>query len=681
MVPPRKLLHSIVQSNECSGRILTRAGFYFVIMMLGLFVPACGEEPPIDDSGVVVTVPPVTTVEQDISPTATIMDPAMQEMEVESSSDVEDHEVAAEPTITPEVDKQIVVCLEGTSASLFPYGDDSIAAQGLRHAVYESLYTTMSYDYQARGLEKMPSLADGDAEIIPVTVEEGERVRDVDGNVVLLVKDVSVLNSAGEEIRFDGIPVEMNQLVVDFSFRPMVWSDGTPVTAQDSVFSFNLASDPQVSIRQTELIYTANYEATGERSVRWTGLPGYMDQTYFLNVWQPLPSHHLSKETAVELKTSESTTRMPLSSGPFVVSEWTDEDDLVLLRNEYYYQQEEGFPLIDRIIVRFGNGEEFLAADSTNSCDVIANGAMRAGNLPLLEMAAERGDWDVITSPGSVYEHIAFGINPVKAYAERRPDWFEDTRVRQAMIMCTDRQNMVDELTDGRAEILHAYVPEEHRLYPDDLTKWPYDPEQANKLLDEAGYLDFSEDGRRQDVSSGIPMTITLGTNSGSPIRLHITEMFQENLADCGIPVEIYDFPAGTWFAEGPVGRLFGRRFDLAEFAWLGKALPDCGLYLSENIPGPKEDGFGGWQNTNVAGWSNDEYDALCLEALEVLPNGTGYNENQQEALRIFAQELPVIPLFTNIKVAAVRPWMRNVKLDPSQPSLLWNILEWDVEH
>jgi len=317
---------------------------------------------------------------------------------------------------------------------------------------------------------------------------------------------------------------------------------------------------------------------------------------------------------------------------------------------------------------------------NADTCDVIANGAIRAGNLPLLEIAAKQGDWDVLTSAGSVFEHIAFGVNPVEEYASRRPDWFEDKRVRQAITLCTDRQRMIDEITDGRAELLHAYVPEDHGLFPDDLSKWSYDPERANQLFDESGYQDFSEDGRRQDVSSGIPMTITLGTNSESSLRLQITEIFQENMADCGIPVEIYDFPAGTWFAEGPVGRVFGRRFDLAEFAWIGKPLPDCGLYLSENITGPEDGGFGGWQNTNVTGWSNEEFDVACQAALHAMPGNEGYDEGQQEALRIFAQELPVIPLFTNIKVAAVRPSIRNVKLDSSQPSLLWNIAEWDIE-
>lgn len=676
MVRARELMHSEGMDDGHKGFFLERAGLCVVIVLLSILMTACT-----DGSDVGTGAGPVETVKSESlsAPTKEAVSDE-QKLTEESPESTAEEKVVTEPTITPEVDRQLVVCLSGTPVSLFPFGDDSITAIGLQHAIYESLYTSIGFDYQAHGLEKLPSLADGDVAIKSVMVEEGDRVKDVDGNVVVLVKDVIILNSAGEEIKFDGTSVEMKQMVVDFSFRPMIWSDGSPVTAQDSVFSFNLASDPQTVIRKNGPANTESYEATGDRSVRWTGLPGHMDQTYFLNVWLPLPSHQLSEMSASELKTAEETTRMPLSSGPYVVTEWTAEDDLVLSRNEHYYRQEDGLPNLDRIIVRFGNGEDFLVGDSADSCDVITNGAMHAGILPLLEMAAEKGEWDVLTSSGSVFEHIAFGIDPVQEYADRRPDWFEDTRVRQAVTMCTDRERMVEELTDGRAKLLHAYVPEEHRLYPDDLTKWPYDPEQANKLLDEAGYIDFSEDGRRQDVSSGIPMTITLGTNSESSLRLHITDIFQENMADCGIPVETYDFPAGTWFAEGPVGRLFGRRFDLAEFAWIGKALPDCGLYLSENITGPEEGGFGGWHNTNVTGWSNEEFDAACLAALDAMPASTDYDDYQREALRIFARELPAIPLFTNIKVAAVRPWIKNVKLDPSQPSLLWNIFEWDIE-
>ena len=79
-------------------------------------------------------------------------------------------------------------------------------------------------------------------------------------------------------------------------------------------------------------------------------------------------------------------------------------------------------------------------------------------------------------------------------------------------------------------------------------------------------------------------MTVTIGTNSESSLRVNINNIFQENMAECGIPVETYELPAGSWFSEGPAGRVFGRKFDLATLAWVAHIEPDCGLYLSNNI-------------------------------------------------------------------------------------------------
>ncbi len=684
MGEPQESLVVVLRSRNSERKesvMLKRYGLMALMLLLFLLLVACRESAP--------TEPPDKNVDggsEEIEAKE-----AGQEVSgepVESRGDVAEAapngstgaQESVVPSSIPTAQKEIEVCIGGPSPGLYMYEDESLAAVAVRHAIYENLFTVSGYKYQAQGLEKMPSLADGDAVIETITVNEGDQVIDATGKIVLLRDGVTVKNTTGEAIRYQGTPVQMEQLVVDFRFRPMVWSDGTPVTAEDSVFSFQLASDPQTAFRNNLVAHTESYVATGEHAVRWTGLPGYKDQSYFTNVWTPLPRHQLATEPASELKQAERTNKLPLSSGPFVVREWTAENELVLDRNPHYYRQTEGLPIIDSLVIRFGNGEDFLAGDTAVTCDVFADGALRLGNLPLVEMASESGDWEVQTVPGDVFEHIAFGINPVEEYAEGQPDWFEDVRVRQAITMCTDRQRMVDELTGGRAEVLNAYVPEGHPLYPDDLEVWNYDPVGANAILDEAGYLDFADDGRRQDVKSGVPMTITLGTNSESSLRLRISEIFQENMLDCGIPVETYDLPAGTWYAEGPIGRLFGRRFDLAAFAWLARALPDCGLYLSANITGPEEGGFGGWENTNVTGWSSAEFDATCGEALEALPGGAGYEEKQQEALRIFARELPAIPLFTNLKIAATRPGLRNVVLDSAQPSLLWNIGQWDVE-
>ncbi|HID52835.1 MAG TPA: hypothetical protein EYP41_12475 [Anaerolineae bacterium] len=154
--------------------------------------------------------------------------------------------------------------------------------------------------------------------------------------------------------------------------------------------------------------------------------------------------------------------------------------------------------------------------------------------------------------------------------------------------------------------------------------------------------------------------------------------MVQADLAECGIQVSLYDVPAEKWFDDGPFSPLFGRRFDLATYAWLTGITPPCGLYLSSNITGPEEQGFGGWGNVNATGWANEEYDAACQTALDALPGTDAYTENHREAVRIFTERLPTIPLFQYVNTAVTHPSIRSFQPNPTQPSELWNIFEID---
>ena len=237
---------------------------------------------------------------------------------------------------------------------------------------------------------------------------------------------------------------------------------------------------------------------------------------------------------------------------------------------------------------------------------------------------------------------------------------------------------MVDELTYGRASVLDTLVSAGNPLYPEDITTWSYDSSQANALLDELGYPDVTGDGIRDDLTATRPFSITLGTNSESQFRLQINEMIQDDLAECGIEVNLYSQDAGTWFAPGPEGTVFGRQFDLAQMAWVERLQPDCSLYLTENIPGSPELGFGGWGGINVSGWSDEAFDTACRASQASLPGQPGYADAQQEAMRIFSLELPALPLFSRMRLALARPEVLNFQLDPTQ-LVLWNVAEIDL--
>lgn len=210
------------------------------------------------------------------------------------------------------------------------------------------------------------------------------------------------------------------------------------------------------------------------------------------------------------------------------------------------------------------------------------------------------------------------------------------------------------------------------------MTLWPHDVAAANVLLDQAGFADADEDGLREDQLSGTPFKVNLLSSTGNEMGERIAAIFQESLAECMVEIEVTFLNSDQYFADGPDGPLFGRQFDLAAFPWLISDVPNCSLYLSSQIPGPSN----GWNRNfnNETGFTNSEFDAACNAALSALPGTSEYEQYHHEALRIWSEQMPIIPLFMRLKVAAARPSIENFVVDPTQRSELWNLYEIDVE-
>ena len=86
-------------------------------------------------------------------------------------------ELPATQPAAPARPKELTICMAQEPATLYLYGETMLTAAAIRHALYTNYITNLSYDYQADGLEKIPSLADGDAVVNTVEVEEGDVVR------------------------------------------------------------------------------------------------------------------------------------------------------------------------------------------------------------------------------------------------------------------------------------------------------------------------------------------------------------------------------------------------------------------------------------------------------------------------------------------------------------------------
>jgi peptide/nickel transport system substrate-binding protein len=586
---------------------------------------------------------------------------------------------------TPLPPKEFTICQAEEPTTLFIYGGPSRAARNVLEAIYDGPIDTRSYQPQPVILEKIPSLADGDAAVSTVEIGEGSQVVDANGLVVNLLAGVTVFDAAGQQVTFGGEAGEvipMTQMVVTFTLRAgLTWADGQPLTASDSRYSYQLAGEFDNPSLQLLWERTRRYDVVDERTVVWTGLPGYRDPLYFMNFYHPLPQHAWGQVTADFLLNAEIAQRRPLGWGPFSVEEWVAGDHITLVRNPHYFRAAEGLPYLDRVTFRFVRDlRQALDWLATGGCDLIAQDVIEGGDVEPLLAAVQSGQVQLISSPSSEWEHLDFGIQP--ASWVRRPDFFGDVRVRQAVAQCIDRERIAREAPlYGEAAVAASYVAPEHPLYAGErLHYWGYDPAGGRLLLDEVGWRDEDGDGMREardvaGVAYGTPFTVTLLTTGDYAPHERTARILVENLAECGIGLAVEVLPPEEFFADGPDGPVFGRQFDLALFSWQNYLDAPCGLYLSTQIPGPDN----WWATSNNPGYASAEYDALCQAALNALPGTDDYSRFHGETQRIFSNDLPVLPLYFAPKAVAVRPGVSGVVLDPSEFLELWNIESFDV--
>jgi peptide/nickel transport system substrate-binding protein len=589
------------------------------------------------------------------------------------------------PTPPPPDPKELTVCLIGEPDTLYLYGGSRIpATRHVMEAIYDGPVDYVDYAHQPVILQKVPSIADGDALTRTIRVRDGSRVVSADGSVVELTEGVQVRPTGcyADEcaIEFDGEPIWMERMEVTFTLREDVtWSDGEPVTADDSLFAFQMASDPVTPGSRYLAQRTARYRVLGDFEVQWVGMPGFISPTYFLHFFAPLPRHQLEGRTPEELLIADETRRYPMGWGPFVIEEWVQGDHLTLSRNPYYFRADEGVPYLDRVVFNFNSSApEVVARLLSGECDIGTHDAGLELSMPLLVQAEQRGLLKVISTPSNGWEHIDFGINPASDY--RRSDVFENVLVRQAIVQCIDRQAIVDEITYGRSVVPDSYLPPGHPLYAGDyLVHWGYNPSAGRALLEEAGWLDENGDGVREahripGILTGTPFEVGLLVSSDNDASQHVARIVKAHLADCGIRVNLETRPSWELFADGPEGPLFGRQFDMAETAWWFDVVPLCGHYLSNEIPDQDQ-----WYGDNVTGYSNPDYDAVCQAALEALPGTAAYREYHKQAQIIFSEELPAVPLFMWLRIAVARSHVLNFTLDATSSSELWSIEALDV--
>ena len=598
------------------------------------------------------------------------------------------------PALTP-APRSLTVCLGEEPTTLYVYGSLNSSARSVLSAIYDGPMDVSGYEYQPVILEKIPNIADGDAQIDQVTVNSGDLVVDTEGAVVSLDKGVRIRPSDCRNddcaITYDGSSnIEMDQMNVTFTMlEGLMWSDGEPLTADDSVFSYEIASNNATPVSKFLFDRTQTYEAADDITIQWWGLPGFIDAEYYTNFWMPLPEHAWDQFTPAELLQVDVSTQEPLGWGPYILKEWKPGENIRLEKNLNYFRADSGLPKFDELNFLFiSDPNAALTALVDGTCDVLDPSIHLDGQAALLQQMQTDGQAKLLTAQTNTMEWLSFGIVPA-SYDDGytltgsnpdRPDFFGDERTRKAIAMCLDRQKVVDTVLLGLSQVPDSYLPFDHPLHNGNLQKYEYDPESGRQILEQVGWLDNDKDPStpRQafgvtNVPTNTPLILNYYTTSATQ-RRQTVEIFAASLAECGIGLNPVFYTASDFYAQGPVGPLFGRQFDLAQYAIGADTVePQCNWFTTSQIPNESNN----WVGANVSGYSNADFDNACEPTLQALPGDPEYALHQQAQVT-FVTDLPSIPLYMRLKVAATRNDFCGFTLDTFSSYALADLESFD---
>lgn len=218
-----------------------------------------------------------------------------------------------------------------------------------------------------------------------------------------------------------------------------------------------------------------------------------------------------------------------IGSGPFILKEWVLNDHIYMEANPDYWQ---GAPKIDGILIK-------VVTDAETEKMLFDSGQIDIFDLDnarhLIPEYTSAEEWKDNIVPKVILGVTYLSINEnIKS--------FDDVKVRKAVQMSIDKQAILDTMYEGTGIPANGIYPEALVAYNENLPEIKYDPEEAKKLLKEAGY------------ENGFEMTISQVANS--PRDLEINEIIQSQLAEVGIKVTIDQMDEASWYDVRATGEL-----------------------------------------------------------------------------------------------------------------------------
>ena len=318
------------------------------------------------------------------------------------------------------------------------------------------------------------------------------------------------------------------------------WSDGQPLTADDIIFAYKVIGNKDYTgVRYNDdnekVIGMKEYHEGKAQDI--SGLKKIDDKTVEVSftelgqgvytggnglIGSALPEHHLKDIPIKDLEKSEKVRNKMITLGAYTIVSGVQGESLELKANPYHFR---GKPKIEKATVEVVNSNTVVSALKTGKYDI----ALRIPT-DLYKSYKDLNNLEILGRQELYYSYMAFKVGKFdKAKGENITDpnaKMADLKLRQALVYGLDVEQMVKAFYDGLREKATSSVPPVFgKYYPKDLAGFPYDPEKAKKLLDEAGYKD----------KNGKPFEVRIASMAGGDIAEPLAQFYIQQWKEIGI--------------------------------------------------------------------------------------------------------------------------------------------------
>lgn len=466
--------------------------------------------------------------------------------------------------------------------------------------------------------------------------------------ICLLCTELPTIEN-GKAVRVD-LPDGKKGVKVTYTIHPNAkWGDGTPVTTKDVLFTYEVGKNPETGVANMEIFREiVGIEAKDDKT--FTVTKDKLKFTYnLMNDFRLIPAHidgaNFDPKQAAEYKKKTAFDTTPtnpgLFFGPYKITELVTSSHVSFEPNPTWFGEAPKFKRITFKVIE--NTAAMEANLLSGSVDYIMGelGVTIDQAIAFQKRQADKYNYDF--KPGLVYEHIDLNLdNPL----------LKDKRVRQGLLLAINRDQIVQQLFEGKQPVAHTNINPLDWIYDKDVKTYRSDPKRAAELLDAAGF-NVMKDGYRHNAA-GDRLRFELMTTAGNRSRELVQQVLQSQWKAVGVEIVIKNEPARVFFGETTKERKYT---GMALFAWISSPenVP-LTILSSKHIP-TKENN---WAGQNYTGYKNPEMDKL-LEDIEV-----ELDKDKRRALwtkfqAIYAEDLPVLPLFFRAEPFIVPKWLKGI--------------------